>query len=108
MMKPFAVLVACCLLAASGCGTPNTTEREVTVEAGSTSPAASSPTLDATPVPTSAQPTQAAPVATPWTPPTALVGTPIPGAEATLTAGPALKRTNLTITNSQGEPVVMT
>jgi uncharacterized protein len=41
-------------------------------------------------------------------PPTALAGTPIPGAEATLTAAPVLTRTTLTITNSRGEPVHMT
>jgi uncharacterized membrane protein (UPF0127 family) len=40
-------------------------------------------------------------------PPTALAGTPIPGAEATLTAAPALKRATLTITNSRGEQVNM-
>ncbi len=42
-----------------------------------------------------------------WVPPTALVGTPIPGAEATLTAAPPLQRGTLTITNSLGEKVVM-
>jgi uncharacterized membrane protein (UPF0127 family) len=53
-------------------------------------------------------PTPAAQAATPWVPPTALAGTPIPGAEATLTAAPVLKRTTLTITNIRGEQVNMT
>jgi len=43
-----------------------------------------------------------------WVPPTALVGTPIPGAEATLTAAPVLPKGIVTITNSLGEKVVMT
>jgi len=43
-----------------------------------------------------------------WVPPTAQVGTPIPGAEATLTAAPPLPRANLTITNSRGEQINMT
>lgn len=43
-----------------------------------------------------------------WLPPTALVGTPIPGAEATLTAAPGLPTGSLVITNSQGVAVNMT
>ncbi|HYP39330.1 MAG TPA: DUF192 domain-containing protein [Chloroflexia bacterium] len=43
-----------------------------------------------------------------WVPPTALAGTPIPGAEATLTAAPRLKTGTLTITNSRGEQINMT
>lgn len=57
-----------------------------------------------------ATPTMAAPQATAtpaWVPPTAQVGTPIPGAEATLTAAPPLPRANLTITNSRGEQINM-
>jgi uncharacterized membrane protein (UPF0127 family) len=55
-------------------------------------------------------PTVTTPQATPtpaWVPPTALVGTPIPGAEATLTAAPALPKETLTITNSRGERINM-
>src|SRR5437016_2394137 len=43
-----------------------------------------------------------------WVPPTALVGTPIPGAEATLTAAPHLNRASLSFVNSKGETVKMT
>ena len=57
------------------------------------------------PVPTEVQ---ATPSATAWVPPTALVGTPIPGAIATLTAAPHLQTGLLTITNKQGEMVNMT
>ncbi|HKP53907.1 MAG TPA: DUF192 domain-containing protein [Chloroflexia bacterium] len=55
-------------------------------------------------------PTQSAPTASPtiWIPPTALVGTPIPGAQATLTAAPQLQTGVLTITNKKGEKVNMT
>ncbi len=42
------------------------------------------------------------PSATAWVPPTALIGTPIPGAEATLAAAPPLKTETLVITNSRG------
>lgn len=42
-----------------------------------------------------------------WVPPTALVGTPIPGAEATLTAAPALKTGTLTFLDATGEEVNM-
>lgn len=54
--------------------------------------------------------TQPAPTASPtaWVPPTALVGTPIPGAQATLTAAPQLQTGMLTITNKKGEKVNMT
>lgn len=48
------------------------------------------------------------PTATSWVPPTALAGTPIPGAEATLTAAPRLKTEQLIITTSQGERIDMT
>jgi uncharacterized protein len=47
------------------------------------------------------------PTSTPWVPPTALAGTPIPGAEATLTAAPSLKRISINITNSKGQNVAM-
>ena len=45
-----------------------------------------------------------------WVPPTALVGTPRPGAEATLTAAPGmnLKVAPLSITNKAGETIHMT
>lgn len=45
--------------------------------------------------------------ATPWVPPTALAGTPIPGAEATLTAAPTLQRATITLTNKAGEQFQM-
>jgi len=51
---------------------------------------------------------QATASATPWVPPTALAGTRIPGAEATLTAAPVLQTGILTITNKKGEKVNMT
>src|SRR5947207_2539033 len=42
-----------------------------------------------------------------WIPPTALVGTPIPGAEATLTAAPRLNRASMSFVNSKDETVQM-
>ena len=56
------------------------------------------------PAPTPTIPTIADPQST-WAPPTALAGTPIPGAEATLTAAPRLKTGTLTIVNADGEDV---
>lgn len=93
-LLPFAVL---CLLTvgAYGCGMDTATQQ---------------PTAVVPPASTSVPPTPVAsaePVST-WVPPTALAGTPIPGAEATLTAAPRLKTGTLTITNSQGERVNMT
>ncbi|HST05402.1 MAG TPA: DUF192 domain-containing protein [Chloroflexia bacterium] len=44
---------------------------------------------------------------TPWVPSTALVGTPRPGAAATLTAAPRLSTATLTILNAFGEKVVV-
>ena len=70
-------------------------------------PSEATATLAVTTVP-AATATVEAPQASPtveWVPPTALVGTPIPGAVATLTAAPALKKGVLTITNSAGEDV---
>jgi uncharacterized membrane protein (UPF0127 family) len=49
----------------------------------------------------------ATPDPTPWAPPTALAGTPIPGAEATLTAAPQLRREMITIANTRGEKITM-
>ncbi len=80
------------------------------------SPPSSALTTQADPTVTEAAPTasqatltpQAAPTATNWVPPTALVGTPRPGAESTLTAAPHLRTGILTITNKQGEMVNMT
>ncbi len=43
-----------------------------------------------------------------WIPPTALVGTPRPGAEATLTAAPTLRTARITLVNSTGDKVDMT
>lgn len=72
----------------------------------------------AIPVPQAATPTGAAQAATTapaatvapdgtWVPPTALVGTPRPGAVATLTAAPALKTGNLSLINANGFEVVI-
>lgn len=74
------------------------------------------PAVTDTPVPTAATPgtTSSAEVATTqeagpaWSPPTALVGTPIPGAEATLTAAPRLNRASVSFVNSKDETVQMT
>ncbi len=70
---------------------------------------------DAQPAPTlassatsSLQAQGATPTATPWVPPTALVGTPIPGAVPTLTAAPQLEKATITLTNKAGEQFVMT
>src|SRR5438067_1683619 len=105
------LLVACCLLAAYGCDTPAPPGRPspegVTAQPASASPVATSTPMP-TPVPTSTPAAPSASAGTPWVPPTALAGTPIPGAEATLTAAPVLTRTTLSITNSRGEQVNMT
>ncbi|MBF6611803.1 MAG: DUF192 domain-containing protein [Chloroflexi bacterium] len=50
---------------------------------------------------------QAAVTPTEWVPPTSLAGTPIAGAEATLTAAPSLPTESLVITNSRGLAVNM-
>src|SRR5687768_10902047 len=65
---------------------------------------AAAPVEQNSPVPPAAQAS-----ATPaWVPPTALVGTPRPGAEATLTAAPSLRTAPLSITNKSGETIHMT
>ena len=74
------------LLAVAGCG-------------GTASPVAQN-----TQVPPAAQ-ASATPV---WVPPTALLGTPRPGAEATLTAAPSPKTAPLSITNKAGQTIHMT
>jgi hypothetical protein len=86
-----AVLVLVLLLTACGTGTPDAQR-----EAALTSPA------------TSLQAQGATATATPWVPPTALAGTPMPGAVATLTAAPALEKATITLTNKAGERFVMT
>jgi uncharacterized membrane protein (UPF0127 family) len=80
------------LFAASGCGAPVGTP---TVESFT----ATTPVVAVTA-------TTGSPAA--WVPPTALVGTPIPGAVATLTAAPRLPTGTVTFTNSLGEKVRMT
>ncbi len=88
------------ILAAYGCGGAASTATPLPV---STTPAV------VTPLPSSTL-AVILPSATPtvWVPPTALAGTPIPGAEATQTAAPRLQVGKLTITNSAGEKVEMT
>src|SRR4051812_26888606 len=80
------------ILLAYGCG--GTTDTPVATQA---LPGATTQTLEA-----------AVNSTTTWVPPTALVGTPIPGAEATLTAAPVLPKGIVTITNSLGGKVVTT
>ncbi|MDQ3706414.1 MAG: DUF192 domain-containing protein [Chloroflexota bacterium] len=67
------------------------------------------PPADVTLPPTSSLQAQGATAtATPWVPPTAQAGTPIPGAVATLTAAPPLEKATITLTNKAGEQFVMT
>ncbi len=78
---------------------------------GGTAPSPAQPTAVPTAVPTTTpRPADGGGTRTPtpWVPPTALVGTPIPGAQATLTAAPRLRTAPLTIINSSGEQVHMT
>ncbi len=94
MKQPISLLLTLlCLLGAYGCGTaPTATQTQPTA-------------IQATPRPTSASAASA--TGTAWVPPTAVVGTPVPGAQATLTAAPALRTAPLTIINSKGEEVRM-
>jgi hypothetical protein len=96
-MKRLLSFAMLCLLAvgAYGCGMDIATQQ---------------PTAVVPPASTSVPPTPVASAepASTWVPPTALVGTPILGADATLTAAPRLKTGTLTITNSRGEQVNMT
>ena len=115
MKRIVAILAgAVAVLALYACGTTG-----LVPPAQSTPTTASTPTTESTPT-TAITPTHlppdtptSLPAATsttssgPWVPPTALVGTPIPGAEATLTAAPVLKTGTVTITNSDGEEVVV-
>src|SRR5688500_10286101 len=65
---------------------------------------AAAPVEQNSPVPPAAQAS-----ATPaWVPPTALAGTPRPGAEATLTSAPSLRSSPLSIINKAGETIDMT
>jgi uncharacterized protein len=91
LLGGFAALI---VIIAYGCSAPVDTPTPPTATPGRT------------PLPAST-PIQGGPTSSPtiWVPPTALVGTPIPGAEATLTAAPPLQRGTLTITNSMGEKV---
>lgn len=99
MLSLFALLA--CALALYGCGTQLPAQGAISTPTLATTSAVATPTG----VPSPVMPPQ--PTGT-WVPPTALVGTPIPGAEATLTAAPQLKTGLLTITNSKGESVNMT
>jgi uncharacterized membrane protein (UPF0127 family) len=83
-------------------GTPTTESTPTTVAATATSLPPDTPT------PLPAATATKATSSEPWVPPTALVGTPIPGAVATLTAAPTLKTGTVTVTNSDGEEVVVT
>lgn len=83
-----ATLVAALLLTA--CGGPDQTAQQPTQVVVAT------------------QPQQATtPTRTPWVPPTALAGTSLPGAVATLTAAPSLTRANIAITNKAGDTTQM-
>ncbi len=76
---------------------------------GAAAPAAgvSASKAQTSPAPSSPQAGGATTTATPWVPPTALAGTPIPGAEPTLTAAPQLQKAPITLTNKAGEQFVM-
>ena len=106
-MRPVLILFgACCLLAAYACDSP-APPNQPSPQSGATAPTAGEAAATSTPLATLTPSAPPASAATPWAPPTALAGTPIPGAEATLTAAPVLTRTTLTITNSRGERVNM-
>lgn len=72
---------------------------------------AASPAPQATGTPVAAHTATAAftaqPTASQWVPPTALVGTPLPGAVETLTSTPRLKTATLTIENRDRERIEM-
>jgi uncharacterized membrane protein (UPF0127 family) len=101
MKKPAAVLSgifgAMIMLATYGCGGPADTPAPLPTVA----PTPATGTISLPAVASTAPPST-------WVPPTALVGTPIPGAEATLTAAPRLQTGTITITNTVGEQVKMT
>jgi uncharacterized membrane protein (UPF0127 family) len=109
------VLGAVAVLALYACGTTGLPAAQSTPTIQSTPTAAATATSLPPDTPTPAPPDTPTlvPAATsttqlgPWVPPTALVGTPIPGAVATLTAAPVLKTGTVTITNSDGEEVVV-
>jgi uncharacterized membrane protein (UPF0127 family) len=103
-MKAVLLLGALFVLALYGCsaGTSSAPTNSA-ISANSTSLEA-----QATVTSPAASPSPAAMTATPWVPPTALVGTPLPGALATLTAAPQLQTGLLTITNKKGKKVNMT
>ncbi len=90
----------CLVLLAAGCGSGATGTGESPVQ---------QPTAiaQAAPTDTVAQ-VQATATPTPWVPPTALAGTPIEGAVATLTAAPELRKETLVFTNTLGENYNMT
>lgn len=103
-MRAILSLVAfcACVVALYGCGTDTSSQGATStpVQAAATmqqATPAGAPSPQATPQPKGT-----------WAPPTALVGTPIPGAVATLTAAPRLKTGMLTITTKSGESVPMT
>jgi uncharacterized membrane protein (UPF0127 family) len=79
-----------------------------TISAPTTSAINTTPEAQATVTAPVSSPSPAVLTATPWVPPTSLVGTPLPGALATLTAAPQLQTGLLTITNKKGERVNMT
>ncbi len=91
----FFALLSLLVVGVYGCGTETTTQQPISVGPPASTSVAPAPAVSAEPAST-------------WVPPTALAGTPIPGAEATLTAAPRLKTGTLTITNSRGEQVAMT
>ena len=78
------------------------------VGCGSVTPTAQPVDATASSAATSLQAQGATPTATQWVPPTALAGTPIPGAVPTLAAAPPLERSTITLTNKAGEQFVMT
>jgi uncharacterized membrane protein (UPF0127 family) len=109
--RAFAVVLgAVAVLALYACGNTGfpAVQTMPTAESTPTATAATATSLPPdTPTPVPAATSTTSTSSEPWVPPTALVGTPIPGAEATLTAAPVLKTGTLTITNSDGEDVVV-
>ena len=91
------------MLATSACGGAGAVDSSTPVQSGpaQTRVPASAPAQAGQASSTPVSLPSATPV--PWVPPTALAGTPIPGAQATLTAAPTLKKEVLVLTNSRGE-----
>ncbi|MDQ6693915.1 MAG: DUF192 domain-containing protein [Chloroflexota bacterium] len=110
--RTLSLLLSGLVIISGGCSSGSAPSQNTPTSVQTTATAPPSVTMQVPPsstsLPVPPSPTTLPTQAVSWVPPTALVGTPLPGAVATLTAAPTLKTEQVVINKKSGEQVTMT